>query len=95
MKQSKEGILLNIRAHPGSSKKKVETSSQRIDIYMNSPAEKGKANKEAMSVLAKALAIPVSSIEIVRGEKSRNKTVLIKGLDLENAKSRLESPDNE
>ena len=41
----------------------------------------GAANAELIDVLAKALAIPKRSIEIVAGERSRSKRVRITGFD--------------
>jgi uncharacterized protein YggU (UPF0235/DUF167 family) len=42
--------------------------------------EKGKANAAVVALLSETLGVPKSSIEIVRGDTSRNKTLRIRGL---------------
>jgi uncharacterized protein YggU (UPF0235/DUF167 family) len=41
--------------------------------------EKGKANKALLKLLAKAWGLSQSRLQIVAGEKDRNKTVLVEG----------------
>ncbi|OFW55993.1 MAG: hypothetical protein A2V52_06010 [Actinobacteria bacterium RBG_19FT_COMBO_54_7] len=87
--QGKDGVILRLRAHPGAARRKIRFSEARIDIYMNSQPEKGQANKEAIRVLSKALGMPAAAILIVKGEKSRDKTALVKGIDIEQVRTRL------
>lgn len=90
IRHGREGILVTLRAHPSSSRSKLETATTgRIEIYLNSPPQKGKANKEAVSILAEALGIPTGSIRITKGERSRDKTFLVSGIGLEDVRSRL------
>ena len=44
-------------------------------------AEGGKANAELLGFLAKVLGVPKSSVELISGQASGAKTVLIRGLD--------------
>jgi uncharacterized protein (TIGR00251 family) len=47
----------------------------QIRIYVTTPPEDGKANKAVIKLLARALNVPKSAIEVKRGEKSRVKTI--------------------
>ncbi len=49
----------------------------------------GAANKALESVLAKRLKVSRSAVHLVRGEKSREKTVHVRGLDPADAWERL------
>ena len=61
----------------------------RLKIKVTVPPEGGKANKAVVELLSKALKVPKSSIEIVRGESSRIKTVRIEGIDLAKLQEKL------
>lgn len=45
----------------------------QIVVFVKSPATEGKANAEALSLLAKYLNISKSEIKLVRGQKSKIK----------------------
>ena len=51
--------------------------------------EDGKANAAVLRLLADTLAVPVSSVTIVSGHASRDKTVLLDGIDLREIELRL------
>lgn len=53
------------------------------------PPEGGKANRAVIELLSKALKVPKSSIEVVRGETSRNKVVFIEGIDVATLQEKL------
>jgi uncharacterized protein len=92
IKPCKDGLAVDIRVHPGSSKKGVEFSGEgRIQVYVNAPPQEGRANKEVLNVFAKAVGLKRAAVGLERGEKSRDKTLLISGLDLETLKARLQA----
>ena len=85
-----EGSLIAIKVRPGSSRHGVEgMSAGRLVVCVHSPPEKGKANREVLKVLADALSVPPSSLEVVKGASSRHKTVLARGLSRASARDRL------
>ncbi|MGA9097413.1 MAG: DUF167 family protein [Methanotrichaceae archaeon] len=49
----------------------------------------GKANRQLISAVAKIFSIPEGDVEIMSGQKSARKVLLIKGLDLDRALSLL------
>jgi uncharacterized protein YggU (UPF0235/DUF167 family) len=53
-------------------------------------AEKGKANDAVVETVAKCLALARSQVELASGATSRQKTVLIRGISLEELAARIE-----
>jgi uncharacterized protein (TIGR00251 family) len=55
----------------------IPISDTEYKVYVTAPAQKGKANKEMLKLLAKHLHLPVSHLLIARGDRSNAKTVLV------------------
>jgi uncharacterized protein len=90
LREHPEGTSVEIKVSPASSRRGVEgLSGGRVSVSVHSPPEKGKANREALKVLSEALGVPPSRLEVLRGHGSRNKTVLIRGLDPAETRRRL------
>jgi len=49
----------------------------------------GKANKELIKLISKKLRIPQSEVTITRGQRSRDKNLLIRGISKEKAEECL------
>jgi uncharacterized protein (TIGR00251 family) len=90
IREHPEGSIISIKVHPSSSRRALEGSCEGpLNIWVHSPPDKGKANREALKVLSGALAIPPSRLEIIKGHTSRNKTILARGLPSSEAIDRL------
>lgn len=78
-------MTLIIQAHlkPNSRHRQevVEDSDGSFTIYVKSPAIEGRANKEAVELLAKYFKVSKSRVELVRGEKSKCKVFRIDALE--------------
>ena len=71
-------IYLSVKVQPKARKRKVERlSSSEYKVSVLSPPSRGKANREVIEVLAAYFDLPLSQIKILRGEKSRQKLILI------------------
>jgi len=71
-------ILLNIKVQPHSKKQKImKLDSGVYKLWVQSPPEKGKANKEIITILAGYFGQPFSRVKIIRGHGSRNKVIRI------------------
>jgi uncharacterized protein len=68
---------IRVRVHTRSQKPRVVEEEDVYQVYVSSAPEKGKANKEVVRTLAKHLGVSRSSITIVSGLTSREKTVKI------------------
>jgi hypothetical protein len=75
-------ILLKVYLQPRSSKNEiVGPYRDGIKVKVTAPPVEGKANEALIRCLARAWEIPPSSIEILKGHYSREKTVKIEGID--------------
>ncbi|PCJ87050.1 MAG: hypothetical protein COA52_14510 [Hyphomicrobiales bacterium] len=59
---------------PGDSSGKPD-DEKILRIYVTCAPEDGKANKAVIKLLAKALGVPKSGLQVIRGHKSRTKTI--------------------
>lgn len=81
--EDKQGTVLRVRLTPNSSCCKIlgTTVDANEDVFLKisvvSVPEKGKANKELISFLAKKLKIAKSDFEIVSGELDKWKKIRI------------------
>ncbi len=57
----------------------VGCHGERLKIKISSPPVDGKANQEVLAFFAKFFSLTKANVELVAGEKSRNKRVLIRG----------------
>ena len=72
---------IHVRVKPKSARSKILECREGVwQVALTSPPENGKANRELVRLLAKAFHIAPSHIQIVSGEKSRNKTLSVPGL---------------
>ncbi len=83
-KQQPVRTLINVKVTPKSSKTEVVSiGSDEICIRVAAIPDKGEANTELISFLAKHLKIPKSNISIAKGHTSRYKKLEILGMDKE------------
>jgi uncharacterized protein (TIGR00251 family) len=78
LKQTSDGILVNIKIVPNTSKNDLVKESEFIKVKVTAQPIENKANKALVEFLSKLLKIPKTSIEIVKGETSKEKTLLFK-----------------
>jgi uncharacterized protein (TIGR00251 family) len=89
LKTHKDHIELKLYIQPGASKTEiVGLHGDSLKIKIKSPPVEGEANLELLKFLQKKLKLKKDQLELIRGEKSRNKVVLI--TDVEEFKIRNE-----
>ncbi len=81
LRQVKNGFLLNLKIVPNSSKNEILVSGGVVKIKITAQPVDGKANKALVEFLSKELKVPKTSIEIVKGATSKEKTVLFHTLE--------------
>ncbi len=81
IKETKDGIEFQLRISPNASKNEVIKTSESVKVKITAPPVDGKANKCLIEYLSKLLRVPKTSIVILRGETSKDKTLLIKITD--------------
>ena len=81
LKLTPEGVLLSLKIIPNSSKNDIVLEDEFVKVKIKAQPIENKANKALIEFLSKTVKIPKSSINIVRGELNREKTVLFKTND--------------
>lgn len=86
------GVLLQVRVVPGASRNQVagETAG-RLRLRIQAPAVEGKANQALVKYVAGLFGLRRSRVTIVRGEGSREKTLLLGGITSAEAHSKLQT----
>jgi uncharacterized protein (TIGR00251 family) len=85
--------MLKIRVTPRAKKSEISELMQdgTIKIRLTAPPVGGKANSALVDFLSEILGVPSSRIELISGSKSRNKRVLIHGMDEQTTLRRIKS----
>lgn len=87
-----ESCDLAVRVTPRSSKNCLSVSGEgSIKVWVSAAPADGQANEAVIVLLAKALGIAKSRVEIVRGETGRDKLARILWLTEEEALRRLKA----
>lgn len=81
LKETKDGQVLTLRISPNASKNEIIKTPEGIKIKITAQPIDGKANKALVEFLAKQFKVPKSYFEIIRGETSKDKSVLINNID--------------
>ena len=75
------GVVVSVKVQPNASKDRVVGEyADQLKIAVTVAPEKGKANKSVIKVLSRLLGVKSSDIEILSGETSRDKKVLIRNI---------------
>ena len=79
-----------IRLQPRAKRNEVVGErAGAIVIRLSAPPEDGKANAALCAFVAKLAGVPRSSVEIVRGQTSRDKVVRVEGVTQETVRAAL------
>ncbi len=91
--KTEKGTLIRVLVRPSSRDERLvsEIDDTSIHVNLKGPAREGKANTELVKRLAKALGVSTSSLVLVGGHKSREKTLLVDGIEPEEILQRLSS----
>ncbi|HUU80092.1 MAG TPA: DUF167 domain-containing protein [Acidobacteriota bacterium] len=75
--------VISVRVLPRSSSNQILGKEAGVfKVKLTAPPVEGMANKSLTQFLAKRLGVPRRSVEIISGERSRIKSVQIRGLSL-------------
>lgn len=78
IKETKDGILVNLKIVPNSSKNDIVLEEEFVKVKVTAQPIENKANKALVEFLAKKFKIPKTSIEIIKGETTKEKTILFR-----------------
>jgi len=83
-------VTLSLRVQPRASRNAVVGwSGDTLNIRLAAPPVEGVANAACLDFLAKLLDLSPSRLEILRGDRSRDKVLRITGLSKEEVHARL------
>lgn len=70
-------MIIKVKVIPGTRQEKIKKIGDTFKIWLNAPAQKGKANKALLKKLADYFNVSCNQIEIVAGHFSREKLIKI------------------
>ena len=83
LKETKDGIILQLRISPNASKNEIITTDDMLKVKITAQPVDGKANKALIEYLSKSFKIPKTSFKIIKGETSKDKTLMVSVTDEE------------
>ena len=84
------GVRLRVRVQPRASRSEIAGAhGEELRIRLQAPPVDGAANDALVRLLAEALGVPRSAVEIVSGLAGRSKTVVVRGIAVADAAQRL------
>lgn len=81
LKITKDGLVLQLKISPNASKNEIIKYEGCFKVKITAQPIDGKANKCLIEYLSRLFKVPKTSFEILRGETSKEKTILIKVFD--------------
>ena len=73
-------MRLEVKVIAGAKRNSLKADSTPVKIYLTAPAVEGKANKALVDFLSDHYKTTKSNISIIKGLKSRRKTINIEGI---------------
>jgi uncharacterized protein len=89
------GCIIRFEVVPGSSRLAVPSGfnpwRRSLEARLTEEASKGRANRQLVAELARALSISESNVELLSGHKNARKVLLVRGVGMDKAISILKS----
>lgn len=84
IQEDDDSVTFEVRVAPRASRNAIMGVHEgALKVALTAPPVEGAANDALRKLIAKALGVPKSNIEIVRGERARNKVLRVRGVTLE------------
>lgn len=74
---SATGTEIAVRVTPKASRNAIKEEEGVLRVYVTTVPEDGKANAAVVKLLSKAVGVPKSRLDLVRGHTSRDKVFLV------------------
>lgn len=71
------GTEIAVRVTPKASRNAIKEEEGVLRVYVTTVPEDGKANAAVVKLLSKAVGVPKSRLDLVRGHTSRDKVFLV------------------
>lgn len=90
------GILVTVRVQPRASRNALVVEPDgRIRVALTAPPVEGAANEALRAFLAEFFSVSRASVQVVRGDKSRDKVVSVAGISEQRIKAVLQEATRE
>ena len=83
IKETNNGLIATIKMSPNAKKNEIIKTDTELKIKITAQPIDGNANKALIEFLSKTFKIPKTSISIIKGETSKEKTILLSVTDKE------------
>jgi uncharacterized protein (TIGR00251 family) len=91
LQPAEDGFLLGVRVTPGARRTRIQgVYGERLKVHISAPPEDNRANEELKTFLARVLDLPRDYVTLRAGHKSRDKTLLLRGLAEGELQARLQ-----
>jgi uncharacterized protein (TIGR00251 family) len=90
LRTHKLGSTLRLAVRPGAPRTAaLGVHGGALRLAVAAPPEKGRANREALRWLSRALGLPAAAVELLAGETDRHKVALCRGMGAEALRAKL------
>ena len=80
--QTADGVVIRVHVQPKARREQIiGMHGGRIKLAVTEPPDKGKANEAVVRLVAAALNLSASRVELLRGDTSRQKDLLVRNVD--------------
>lgn len=82
IRQEKNGASFAVKVAPRASHNKIaQIEDGVLKVRLTAPPVGGAANQALIKLLAKTLGLAKSQVQVIKGQKSRDKRILVQGLE--------------
>jgi hypothetical protein len=90
VRDTPSGATFQIKVHPRAKKNAITGEiGDALKLALTAPPLEGRANQACIEFLAEVLNVPRSSVTITAGEGSRNKVIVVVGLNAAQVRTKL------
>jgi uncharacterized protein (TIGR00251 family) len=90
LKSGPDGVYLALKVQPRASKNEIgEVANGELKIRVTAPPVDSAANEALLRLLAECLGCPRGAVQLIRGQTSRHKQVLVRGMTTEAVAAKL------
>lgn len=90
LKPHPEGVCLCLKVQPRASRNEIgEALGDELKLKVTAPPVDSAANEAVLRYLAEILGCPRGSVQLLRGNTSRHKQILLRGLAVDSVAAKL------
>lgn len=88
--ETSEGVIISLHVQPQAPKSQIIGEYNNcLKVKIKAPPVDGKANDEIIRFFSEILHCPKNNIEILKGDKSKQKKILVRGMKLTDVQNLL------